>query len=69
MIEYNNSAFFDCFKNSFLVDCVITALNISPVPIANNSYPNKRALYTPDTLPAVISVASGNYISTLNTTY
>ena len=42
-------------------------MNLPPITIYDRPRPHKISQYTPDMLPAAISIASGNYFSTLNT--
>ena len=69
MREYNVRIVYEYLNNPFQVDCSIPDLNLHPMPIDDSSISNKRSRYTPDLLAAVISVASGNYASTLTTPY
>ena len=57
--DYNGRTVYDCFKNTFPVDFGSPDLNIPSMSIDDITRPNKRALYTPDMLPASIYVASG----------
>ena len=56
-----------CFNIPFPVECGSPYLNLPPMPLDENSRPKKRARYTPDQLPAAISVASGKSVGTLTT--
>ena len=44
-------------------------MHLPPITIDDRPPPHKRARYAPDLLPAAISVASENYVSTLTTPY
>ena len=66
--EYNNRTIYDCFNNPLPADCGSPALNLPEIAFDDRPRPHKRACYTPDLLPAAISVASENYFSTLTTT-
>ena len=66
-LEYNNRRVYDCFNNIFTDDCSIPYLNIPPINFNYRPHSHKRALYTTDLLPSVISVASESYLSTLIT--
>ena len=56
-----------CFNNPFPDDFGIPVLNIPPITFDDRPRMYKRALYTPDLIPANISDASENYFSTLTT--
>ena len=64
-IECINRTVYDCLNNPLSADCGIPALNIYPITIDDRPLPHKRSRYTPDLLPAAISVASRNHVSTL----
>ena len=68
-LEYNNRTFYDCFNYNFTEEFGSPDLNIPPITIDDIPRPDKRASYTPDLLPATISVDSEKYVSTLTTTY
>ena len=63
--EYNNSKFYEWFNNPFTANYGSLALNLLPINIDDRTSQNKRAHYTPDMLPAAISVAPYNYVITL----
>ena len=65
--QVNDRMVYDYFNNTFPVDYGSSALNLPPVPLDESYIPNKRARYTPDQIPAAISVASGKYVGTLTT--
>ena len=67
IIEYNDRTVYELFYNPFPVYGVIPDFNIPPITIDDIPLPNKRSQYTPDTLPAAISVTSVNYVSMLTT--
>ena len=67
MKEYNKRTFYDCFNNSFPADYGSPDLNLPPIIIDDISFPHKISRYTPDLLPAAISVASEKDVSTLTT--
>ena len=54
-------------QKPFLFYCGIPYLNIPLMNIDDSFIPNKIYFCTPDLIPADIYVASGNYISTLDT--
>ena len=58
--EYNNGVFYDCFVNPFTDDFGIPDLNLPPITIDDIPRPHEISYYTPDLLPAAISVASKN---------
>ena len=53
--------------NPFTADCGSQAMNLTPITIDDRPPPPKRARYAPNLLPATISVASENSVSTLTT--
>ena len=65
--EYNNRTVYDWFNNLFSADLVAQICIYLTSPLMMVPPPHKRALYTQNILPDVISVASGNYVSTLTT--
>ena len=65
--EYNNRTVYDCFNNPFTDDCGSPYLILHPIIIGDRPHLDKRARYTPDLLPAAISVASEKSVSTLTT--
>ena len=65
--EYNNRTVYDCFNNPVTDDFGIQALNLPPIASYDRPCPHKRARYTPDLIPAAISVASENTVITLTT--
>ena len=67
MKEYNKRTVYDCFNNSFPADYGSPDLNLPPIIIDDISFPHKISRYTPDLLPAAISVASKNCVSILTT--
>ena len=69
MREYNNRTVYDWSNNHFPDYCVSPALNLPPITIDNSPRLHKRYHYTPYLLPAAISVASENYVSTLTAPY
>ena len=56
-------------NNPFTADCGSPALNINPITIDDITSMNNRYRYTPDLIPAAISVASENFVGTLATPY
>ena len=66
-LEYNNRTVYDCFNNPFTANCGSTSMHIPPITIDDRPHPPKRARYAPNLLPATISVASENSVSTLTT--
>ena len=66
-LEYKNRRVYDCFSGSFTDEFGSPDLYIPPITIYDIPHPYRRARYNPDLLPAAISIASGNYDSTLNT--
>ena len=66
-LKYNNRTVYDCFNDPFTDEFGSPALNLPPITFYDRPYPHKRARYTPDLLPADISVASENSGSTLTT--
>ena len=66
-LEYNNRTVYECFNNTFTVDCDSPALHLTPITIDDRPPPPKKARYAPNLLPATISVASENSVSTLTT--
>ena len=69
MGEYNGRSFFECFNNTFLVDCGKTYLNLPPMTINDSPHTYKRAGYTSDTLTYAIYVTSGNSVITVTTPF
>ena len=69
MIDYNNRTDYELLNNLFLDDFGSPTLNLPPITIYDRPCPHKRALYTPDLLPAAFYVASENYVSTFTTPY
>ena len=68
ILEYNYRTVYDCFNNPFTAECVSPAMHIPPITIYDRPPPApKRARYSPNLLPATISVASENSVSTLTT--
>ena len=65
--DYNNRTVYDCLNNPFTAEFGIPYLNPPPITIDDRPRSHKRARYTPDMLPAAISIASENYFSTLTT--
>ena len=66
-LEYNNRTDYDCFNNPFTVDFGIPDMHLPPITIDDRPPLPKRARYAPNLLPATISVASENPVSTLTT--
>ena len=66
-LDYNNRTVYECFNNPFTDDFGSPALNLPPITFDDIPHLHKRASYTPDLLPADISVASENAFSTLTT--
>ena len=64
-IYFNNRTVYYCFNNPFTSDFGSPDLHLPPITIDDIPRPYKRARYTPYLLPATISVASENYVSTL----
>ena len=60
--EKNNITVFECFDDPFTDDFLRRALNLPPIIIDDILHPQKRDRYTPDLIPAAISVASENYV-------
>ena len=67
--DYNNMAVYDWFNCPFIADFVSLALHLPPITIDDIPCLHKRDLYTPDLLPADISVASENSVITLTNPY
>ena len=65
-LEYNKRTFYDCFNNQFTADCGSPDMHLPPITIDDRPPPHKRSRYAPNLLPATISVASENSVSTLN---
>ena len=61
MIEYNSKTVYECLNNTFPVDGVRSDFNLPHITIDDSPRLNKRYRYTSDTIPAAISVTSGNY--------
>ena len=55
-------------RNTLQMIFGIPYFHLPPITIDYRPPLHKRARYTPDLLPAAISVASENYVSTLTTT-
>ena len=68
-LEYNNRTVYDCFNDPFTADCGSPAMHPPPITFDGRHPPHKIARYAPDLLPAAISVASENSVSTLITPY
>ena len=66
-LEYNNRTVYECFNNPFTADFGSPAMHLPPITTDDRPPPHKRARYAPNLLPATISVASENSISTLTT--
>ena len=66
-VEYNKRTIYECFNNPFTNEFDTPDLNLPPIIIDDRPCPHKRARYTPDLIPAAISVASENSDSTLTT--
>ena len=64
---YNNRTVYDCFNNPFTDEFGSSDFNIPPINFDDRPCPHKRARYTPDLLPAAISVASDFFLITLTT--
>ena len=64
-MEYNNRTFYDYLNNTFTDDFGSPSLNLPPITTDDRPHLHKRYHFTPDLLPAAISVASENYFSTL----
>ena len=58
---------YDCFNNPFTGEFGRSDSHLPPITIDDRTHPHKRARYTPDLLPAAISVSSENSVSTLTT--
>ena len=67
MRDLNNRAVYDCLNNTFPDDCGIPALNLPHRTLDDIPLPHKISCYTPDLIPATISFASENSVSTLTT--
>ena len=65
--EYNNRTVYDYLNIPFTDYFDIPYLNLPYIIIDDSTRLDKRACYTPDLLPAAISVASKNSVSTLTT--
>ena len=65
--EYKKSTVYDRSNNPLTDDLGIPALNLPPITFDDKPRPHKKACYTPDLLPANISVALENSFSTLTT--
>ena len=66
-LEYNSRKVYDCFNNPFTADFGIPATHLPPITIDDRPPPHKRARYTPNLLPDIISVASKNSVGNLTT--
>ena len=66
-LEYNNRTVYDCSNNPFTADFGSQVLYLPPITIYDIPCPHKIAQYNPDLIPAAISVASENSVSTLTT--
>ena len=66
-IGVQNRTFYDCFNSPFTADFGSPSFHLPPITIDDIPRPHKRALDNPDLIPAAISVASEDYVSTLNT--
>ena len=66
-LEYKNRTVYDCFNNTFTDEFGSPSMHIPTITIDDRPRPHKRAQYTPYLLPAAISVASENYVSTFTT--
>ena len=66
-LDYNNRKVYDCLNNPFTYYFGSPNLNIPPIAFDDRPCPHKISCYTPDLLPAAISVALENYFSTLTT--
>ena len=60
MIEYNNRKVYDCFNKPLPSDFGILALDITPITNYDIPCQDKRYQYTPDLIPASISVPPEN---------
>ena len=58
---------YEYFNNPFTADFGISDLHLLPITIEDIPPPHKRSQYTPDMLPAAISVDSEKSVSTLTT--
>ena len=56
-LEYKNRTVYDCFNNPFTDDFGSPDLNLSPITFDDRPRPHKISRYTPDLLPAAMSVA------------
>ena len=61
-LEYNSRTIYECSNNPFTDEFGSPALNIPLITFDDRARPHKRACYTPDLLPAAISVASKNIL-------
>ena len=66
-IEYNNRTVYDWFNNPFPADFGIPYLNLPPITIYDRTQLDKIYIYTPDILPAEISVAYEKSVGNLTT--
>ena len=55
------------FNNPFTDEFGSQSMNLPPITFYDRPRPHKITHYTPDLLPAAISVASENYVSTFTT--
>ena len=67
MVDYNNRTFYDCFNNPFPDHGVSPTFNLPLIARHYRPCLDKRYQYTPDMIPASISVTSENSISSLDT--
>ena len=68
-LQYNNWTVYECFNNRFTDDFGSLYMHLTSITIDDRPPPHKRARYTPDLLPAAISIASENSVSTLTTPF
>ena len=66
-LGYNNRTVYELFNNPFTDEFGIPDLHLPPITIDDRPCPYKRSWYTPDLILYAISVAYGNYVSTLTT--
>ena len=66
-LEKNNRAVYECFDDPFTDKFGISYLNLPLTTIDDKPCPHKIALYTPDLIPAAISVSLENYFSNFTT--
>ena len=66
-LKYNNRTVYDWFNNTFTADFGSPYLHLPTITIDDRPPPHKRSQYIQNLLPASISNAFENYVSTLIT--